>query len=181
MKFFLLAAVLLASSIVTGAQARDTNQTAIDICMRSVSDEVRFEQPGASRIGSDNPKVKKISGSEAGVSGAGQFNSGSGSVRNFYYRCTYNVKTGRAYGVDIKVKDDSPQKLSKTDVGVAVGALVVGAIVDGLAKKKKKHPKQTDVGGMAGREPDNGTWSPASGVLCDDSQSACYLNGNFSA
>ena len=183
MRFLVISAFTLMT--LTGpmpaAQAQGPGQVAINRCGNAVTYEVRGIYPPAGRVQFlGSAKLRRASNAETSVSGKGQFDSRRGWTK-FSYHCTYNLRSGQTYGVDVRTKGsasaDRPGSSGSSgssagkNVGAALGAIIAGAIISSI----KKNSGNTASGGAS-----NEWWSPSPGVQCSSYQSACYVGGSFS-
>ena len=91
--------LLMFSPEVAGARSR--GRGAVAACQRAVAKQVRRRHPNAGRVQFLNQRVRKFSKAERGVNGSGRFQLKKGKVYRFSYRCTYNARSGRTYGVRV--------------------------------------------------------------------------------
>jgi hypothetical protein len=84
--------------------AHTDGQGAMYACQRAVAKEVRRSHPHAVRVEFVDGKVRKVSKGERGVKGNGLFQVKKGKSYKFTYRCTYNSRSGKTYGVSVHKK-----------------------------------------------------------------------------
>lgn len=144
---------------------------AVDACSRAIGDEVRDRFPQAGGVRFLSSDVSRDGDAEARVSGKGEFDDRNGGEARFGYGCTFNLRTGRTYALD--VRDVRPADGKKSNdaaiVGLVLGAIVIGALAASANDKDKDRRRDRD-----------DSWSPADGVRCSGRKQECYKDGHYS-
>ena len=153
---------------------RGGDRAAVDACSRAIGNEVRDRYPQAGGVRFLSNELSGAGEAETRVGGKGEFDDRNGGEAHFGYGCTYNLRTGRTYALD--VRDVRPAKADgKKDNSAAIAGLVLGAIVVGALVASSDKDKDRD----RYRDRDN-VWSPADGVRCNRREATCYKDGRYS-